>query len=481
MESRSPVHVSDREAEPAPDPLATRLRRLTALDEGEIDSILDLYVGTFVVKPKRDFLGERGSGHLHVLLDGWACKYKMGHDGRRRIAMLYLPGDILDLDRLYLSTLDSQFSTFAGCEIARLDRMGMLEIFGRNLKIAHTLAALAIDENRRLAENVNSLAARSARERLCHLICEIIVRMQIVGRSDGVCVEWPLIQEQVAEIIGLTSVHLNRVLQEVRAEGLIEWKGCGLRVLDWGRMAVLADFDPAYLGSGQPDPVLRGVFAQLPGRRRIDGPNDSETSDLSGIARSEIAHRMKNLFGMAQALVAQSLKDDARETIGDLRERLLARLHALGQAAEELAENDWSEGSLNSAIQKTLSIYRGTGRIDCSGPDIRLGGQSLLAIVLALHELQTNATKHGALSSIEGRVKLVWTVLEGESGKKLWMQWSEHGGPATRRPTRQGFGTRILTSATPRALMGDARLDYGPDGCKWSLTAPLAALAPERG
>ena len=96
-----------------------------------------------------------------------------------------------------------------------------------------------------------------------------------------------------------------------------------------------------------------------------------------------------------------------------------------------------------------------------------------MTIALALHELQTNASKHGSLSSDEGRVALYWKIVEMNGSGHLWMQWSESGGPAVAPLKRFGFGPRQVSTATARALSGEAILDYTPEGLTGLLIAPL--------
>lgn len=453
------------------DAFTKRLKSLAPFESNEIDDVLACIGKSIRVRAKRDIVFERGCDNLHLLLSGWVCKGKIGHDGRCRASMLYLPGDILDLDRLYISSTDFQFTAFTDSVVASIDRRQLFDLIRSQPRIAYALAAVTTDENRRLCEKIGGCSARTARERLCHLICETAMRLKAIGYSDGSVMEWPLTQEQTAEFIGLTSVHLNRVLQEVRAEGLIEWKATTLKILDWQRLLLFADFDPQFLTQAEPDQALQQAMSNLPCPSKVS--ESSIDHDLSDVSRHEIGHRMKNLFAMVHSLVAQTLRDDTKTDLSQLRDQLLARIQTLGAAAQELVDNDWRAGSLASMVGKALSIHRGTGRIDCSGPDVTLSGHALMALALALHELQTNAMKHGSLSVEDGRVSLFWKVIDHSADRHLWMQWSEHDGPPAVPPEHKGFGTRILASATPRALSGEVCMDYTPQGLTWLLSAPL--------
>ena len=102
-----------------------------------------------------------------------------------------------------------------------------------------------------------------------------------------------------------------------------------------------------------------------------------------------------------------------------------------------------------------------------------------MVLTLALHELQTNAIKYGALSWRNGSVDLFWKVIGSGGDARLWMQWAECDGPAVAVPERQGSGTRLITSATSRSIGGDASLDYASTGLTWMLTAPHARICAE--
>lgn len=201
--------------------------------------------------------------------------------------------------------------------------------------------------------------------------------------------------------------------------------------------------------------------------------NEAAPIDL---VQSELRHRFRNIVAVTQSLVNQTLQDGL--SIAQARETLSQRLAAMTVAIDLLLQNEWKAGSLRETVRDALALRDGYHhRIHCDGPDMDVGSSTVLALTLALHELGTNAIKYGALSSSDGIVDLFWKVIDGPPGPRLWMKWVERDGPAVEPPTRRGFGSRLISTATGRALGGESELDYSPHGVTWLLIAPLNRVA----
>jgi two-component sensor histidine kinase len=194
------------------------------------------------------------------------------------------------------------------------------------------------------------------------------------------------------------------------------------------------------------------------------------------LVESEIRHRFKNIVTVTQSLVNQTLRDGI--PTAQARESLNRRLSAMGAAIDLLLKNDWQPGSFRETVGKALALHDGYhDRIHCDGPELMIGSNAVLALTLALHELGTNAIKHGALSEPDGAVNLFWKLIDGPPGPRFWMQWVEHDGPPVTPPSGTGFGSRLIGKATARALGGEADLDFNPGGLNWVLIAPLDRIA----
>jgi len=194
------------------------------------------------------------------------------------------------------------------------------------------------------------------------------------------------------------------------------------------------------------------------------------------LVRSEIRHRFRNIVSVTQSLVYQTLRDGV--PIATARDILNERLAAMGTAIDLLLQNDWKPAPLRATVREALAHHSAChARIRCDGPDIRIDSNAVLMLTLALHELGTNAIKHGALSVPDGGVDLVWGTLDTPGGAEMWMQWVEHDGPRVTPPERRGFGVHLLTDGTARALGGKVVLDYKPEGVTWRLQAPIDQIA----
>lgn len=181
-----------------------------------------------------------------VVLDGFACRYKLRKTGMRQITAYLVPGDICGLGAAALAWSDHAVGTLAPCRVARIGP----EMIGPLLERPSIAAALRLSRLVEAAiarEWLVSIGRRSAPERLAHLFCELLVRLQAVGLVGADGYAMPVTQIDLADTTGLTSVHVNRSLQDMRKEGLIELRKRRLRILDLPRLRTLAEFDPAYL------------------------------------------------------------------------------------------------------------------------------------------------------------------------------------------------------------------------------------------
>ncbi|WP_294320314.1 Crp/Fnr family transcriptional regulator [uncultured Sphingomonas sp.] len=226
---------------------------LTDADRMAIDALLDRRQR--VVAPRRDVIAEgEVPRFVHVVLDGWGCRYRQLPDGRRQIVSLLLPGDLFDPCPRTVARTDhavGAITTMALAEVVpeALDALGRdRPAIGRALWW-DTHVAMG-----RQREWIASLGLRTARERIALLFCEIYFRSRAGGRCAGLACEFPLTQADLAEATGLTPVHVNRMVQELRRDGLIAWIGRTLTILDLDRLCAVASFPPAYLH-------LDGAFA----------------------------------------------------------------------------------------------------------------------------------------------------------------------------------------------------------------------------
>lgn len=190
---------------------------------------------------------------------------------------------------------------------------------------------------------------------------------------------------------------------------------------------------------------------------------------------NELNHRVKNTLALVQGLALQSFKDDRdmREARGAFQHRLAA----LAAAHDLLTRESWEGATLEELVHEALGHHNGgEPRISWSGPPVRLNPKAAVSLVMALHELSTNAAKYGALSLPEGRVAVEWSV----DGDRLTIEWVERRGPPVEAPPeRRGFGFRMIERALAADLSGGARFDFAPEGLTCRIDAALADAAPK--
>jgi PAS domain S-box-containing protein len=187
----------------------------------------------------------------------------------------------------------------------------------------------------------------------------------------------------------------------------------------------------------------------------------------------EVNHRAKNMLGVVLAIARQTTSSSP----GDFLSKLTQRIQALSVNLDLLVKNEWKGVDLAPLVHAQLAYFSeaiGT-RITIEGPDLRLTREAAQGIGMALHELATNAVKHGALSNENGSITITWTC----DDDVFAVSWQEHGGPPVDEPTRRGFGNTVLTTLAETAVAGHVSLDYEPTGLRWQLTCPAHnALEP---
>lgn len=180
----------------------------------------------------------------------------------------------------------------------------------------------------------------------------------------------------------------------------------------------------------------------------------------------ELSHRTKNLLAVVMAVANQTA-----QYAGDVRQyqmRFSERLQALAHCHDLLVKDSWHGASFHDLVTAQMRPFGETnaGRIDAGGPPVILKPDAVQHLGLALHELATNASKHGALSGPHGEVLIRWQV--NDTDDKVRIHWCEKGGPPVMPPPRRGFGHVVIEQIVPRALNGSGVLDFSPAGVKWT-------------
>ena len=182
-----------------------------------------------------------------LLLEGFAARYNLLRKGKRQITALHVPGDFVDLHSFLVKKMDHAVLAITTCSVAGVPHETLRDISENHPHLTRLLGVnLAVDAAIH-RHWIVSLGRRSALEHAAHLICEMFLRLRAVGLTEDDSFKLPLTQAELGDSLGLSTVHVNRVVQELRAKGLITWWGETLVIDDWERLQELAEFDPTFL------------------------------------------------------------------------------------------------------------------------------------------------------------------------------------------------------------------------------------------
>lgn len=185
--------------------------------------------------------------HSMLLLDGWLVRCKDLPSGERQVLEIHVAGDFADLHGYTLKRLDHDVVSVTSGTVALVPHPALTELTEKHPHLARVYWLSTNIDAAISREMALSLGQRSAISRMAHLFCELHVRLGIVGRTRGNTFDFPLTQRELSECLGLTVVHVNRTLQELRRMGLVEAENRQITILDRPRLEALAEFDPGYL------------------------------------------------------------------------------------------------------------------------------------------------------------------------------------------------------------------------------------------
>lgn len=225
-----------------------KLRRRTEISAEEERAIRDAVAETREVASDNILVhsGEELNSSL-ILLNGWMARCKDLQSGERQVTELHVAGDFADLHGFVLKKLDHDVMTLSDCTVAVVPHERILKITERFPRLARAYWFSTNVDAAIHREWALSLGQRPAIGRMAHLFCELHARLEAVGRTEGDGYEFPLTQRELAECLGLTVVHANRTLQELRRRSLVRFANRHVKILDRPGLESLAEFDPTYL------------------------------------------------------------------------------------------------------------------------------------------------------------------------------------------------------------------------------------------
>ncbi|WP_419756505.1 Crp/Fnr family transcriptional regulator [Brevundimonas sp.] len=192
--------------------------------------------------------------HSTLLISGFSARYSTLEDGARQITEINVPGDFIDLHSLLMKQMDHGVVALTECVVAEAPHSGLIDITERHPHLTRLLWLDTIIDAAVHRQWLVAMGRRSGLGHLAHLVCELYLRLQAVGQTGDMTFDLPLTQAVLGDALGLSTVHVSRLISELRGEGVINWSNGQIDILDWRRLAEIAEFDPTYLRL-QSDPV----------------------------------------------------------------------------------------------------------------------------------------------------------------------------------------------------------------------------------
>jgi len=229
-------------------PAAEKLMRLERLSQDDIDAFLALPhrlkwldLGGYIVRE------DDRIEHCCVLLEGIAIRHKVTNGGNRQIVSIQIPGDFVDLQNSLLDIADHSVQTLTKAHVALIPVTAIEMLIAQRPALGRALWRDTLIDAAIFREWIVNVGRRDAASRIAHLLCELAVRLAFAGMAEDHCYKMPLTQEQLADAVGLTPIHVNRTLRDLERQNLIRRDKRTMCILDWPALEELGDFNDRYL------------------------------------------------------------------------------------------------------------------------------------------------------------------------------------------------------------------------------------------
>lgn len=224
------------------------LERRDSLSDDEIKIISELPSRPAVFAAGEEIVVEGSRLKESCLVTaGFAARSQSLRSGERQITAVHVPGDFVDLHSMLLLVMDHSVVALGPCKVAFVPHEAIKVVTETKPHLARMFWLSTVIDGAIQRTWITCLGRRSAEQHLAHLICELYVRLEVAGAASGFIFEFPVTQAQLGDVLGLSVVHVNRKLQDLRAAGLVEWRDGKVKIRDFERLAQMSEFDPTYL------------------------------------------------------------------------------------------------------------------------------------------------------------------------------------------------------------------------------------------
>jgi CRP-like cAMP-binding protein len=229
-------------------PLVRKLESVASLSAEERAAVLDLPVTVRQMRADHDIVRERDRpSQCCLVLKGWLCRYKILENGTRQIFSFHIGGDIPDLQGLHLKTMDHNLGSLVQSTVAFVQHDSVKALARNFPHICNIMWRDTLIDAAIFREWMVGMGRRDAPARIAHVLCELFTKMRAVGLTRGYTCDFPVTQSVMGDALGLSTVHVNRSLMELRGEGLIRLEKQVLTILKWDELQEKGGFDPLYL------------------------------------------------------------------------------------------------------------------------------------------------------------------------------------------------------------------------------------------
>jgi CRP-like cAMP-binding protein len=231
-----------------PKNLFAKLEKRQRLSAETRDEIARLFVRERSFDTGQQLLDRSGQPlQFSLIREGFAARYKILSNGRRQITAILIPGDFVELQPARSHIAEHGVIALGPCLVALSDHELPGTLFERVPSVSEVLWGETLLESAILREWLVAMGRRSALGHLAHLVCELYLRLEAIQQVQGYSFRLPLTQTDLADVLGLSMVHVNRIVKKLRSDNLVNWSGPSVTILDWARLCDVAEFDAGYL------------------------------------------------------------------------------------------------------------------------------------------------------------------------------------------------------------------------------------------